>query len=202
MPVNGGTGNAISLSEVQTFYGGSNPISMSEYYRGGSEVPSSVTGTITDGAVAASGAQGITCSGDQSGVSLADTGNNNSTSRIEFTVTPSTSGTWSYSGPSSYIGDSQIGFAGATNFGLSGSGSGSLTADTAYTLFFDITSANDASQSGFNFTWTGLGEVTYGAVTRTTTSDVSGGTEDTNTNVPASGVISLDTFNAPGNPSP
>jgi hypothetical protein len=43
MGVDGGAGNAISLSEVQTFYGGSNPISMSEYYRGGSEVPSTAT---------------------------------------------------------------------------------------------------------------------------------------------------------------
>ena len=39
MPVNGGAGNAISLSEVQTYYGGENPISISEYYRGGDEVP-------------------------------------------------------------------------------------------------------------------------------------------------------------------
>ena len=39
MGVDGGAGNAISLSEVQTFYGGSNPISMSEYYRNGSLVP-------------------------------------------------------------------------------------------------------------------------------------------------------------------
>ena len=39
MAVNGGAGNAISFSEIQTFYGGTNPISLSEYYRGGSEVP-------------------------------------------------------------------------------------------------------------------------------------------------------------------
>ena len=39
MGVNGGAGNTISFSEIQTFYGGSNPISISEYYRGGSEVP-------------------------------------------------------------------------------------------------------------------------------------------------------------------
>tara|TARA_R100001440_G_scaffold73429_1_gene98006 strand:- start:406 stop:1236 length:831 start_codon:yes stop_codon:yes gene_type:complete len=40
MGVNGGAGNEISFSDLQTFYGGSNPISLSEYYRGGSEVPS------------------------------------------------------------------------------------------------------------------------------------------------------------------
>ena len=39
MAVNGGAGNAISISEIQTFYGGSNPASLSEYYRNGSEVP-------------------------------------------------------------------------------------------------------------------------------------------------------------------
>lgn len=39
MGVDGGAGNAISLSEIQTFYGGSNPISLSEYYRNGSLVP-------------------------------------------------------------------------------------------------------------------------------------------------------------------
>ena len=39
MAVNGGAGNEISFSDLQTFYGGSNPISLSEYYRGGSEVP-------------------------------------------------------------------------------------------------------------------------------------------------------------------
>lgn len=47
MAVDGGAGNAISLSEIQTFYGGSNPASLSEYYRNGSEVPqtSSASGT-------------------------------------------------------------------------------------------------------------------------------------------------------------
>lgn len=39
MAVDGGAGNTISFSEIQTFYGGSNPISISEYYRGGDEVP-------------------------------------------------------------------------------------------------------------------------------------------------------------------
>ena len=39
MAVNGGAGNAISLSELQSYYGGSNPISLSEYYRNGSLVP-------------------------------------------------------------------------------------------------------------------------------------------------------------------
>lgn len=44
------TSGAISLSQVQSEFGGSNPISMSEYYRGGSYVPTSITsaaGTYT-----------------------------------------------------------------------------------------------------------------------------------------------------------
>ena len=41
MAVNDGTlGSSVSFSQIQTFYGGSNPISLSEYYRGGAEVPS------------------------------------------------------------------------------------------------------------------------------------------------------------------
>ena len=41
MPVNiGGRGSSISFMDLQDFYGGSHPISISEYYRGGGEVPS------------------------------------------------------------------------------------------------------------------------------------------------------------------
>lgn len=47
MAVNGGAGNAISFSEIQAFYGGSNPISISEYARGGDNVPSSFAGVST-----------------------------------------------------------------------------------------------------------------------------------------------------------
>ena len=53
MGVDGGAGNTISFSELQTYYGGSNPISMSEYYRGGSEVPSTRTDTTTNTGVTA-----------------------------------------------------------------------------------------------------------------------------------------------------
>lgn len=38
------TSGAISLSQVQSEFGGSNPISMSEYYRGGAFVPSTLAG--------------------------------------------------------------------------------------------------------------------------------------------------------------
>jgi hypothetical protein len=43
------TSGAISLSQVQSEYGGSNPISMSEYYRNGGSVPNSVTENVAAG---------------------------------------------------------------------------------------------------------------------------------------------------------
>lgn len=69
MGVDGGAGNAISLSEVQTFYGGSDPISMSEYYRGGLEVPNIRTDTTTNTGVTGLVAQGFS-SGSTAGSSL------------------------------------------------------------------------------------------------------------------------------------
>lgn len=45
---------AISLSQIQTEFGGANPIGMSEYYAGGANVPGSTSGV--NGAVPASGA--------------------------------------------------------------------------------------------------------------------------------------------------
>ena len=51
-------GSALSLSAIQTEFGGSNPISMSEYYAGGSNVPSGTTGDAgnipSSGAIAVS----------------------------------------------------------------------------------------------------------------------------------------------------
>lgn len=46
-------GNSISLSQIQTEFGGSNPISLSEYYAGGSYVPSGTSGE--HGAIPSSG---------------------------------------------------------------------------------------------------------------------------------------------------
>jgi len=65
MGVDGGSGNPISFSDLQTYYGGSNPISMSEYYRGGSEVPSTRTDTTTNTGITALVNQGS--SGSTSG---------------------------------------------------------------------------------------------------------------------------------------
>ena len=48
------TSGPISLSDIQGEFGGSNPISLSEYYAGGAYVPAGTTGTY--GAVPSSGA--------------------------------------------------------------------------------------------------------------------------------------------------
>lgn len=47
----------LSLNDIQTEFGGANPIGLSEYYAGGTYVPSGTTGT--NGAVPSSGAIGI-----------------------------------------------------------------------------------------------------------------------------------------------
>ena len=48
---------ALALSAIQTEFGGSNPISMSEYYAGGSNVPSGTTGD--SGSIPSSGAVAV-----------------------------------------------------------------------------------------------------------------------------------------------
>lgn len=47
------TSGPLSLNDIQTEFGGSNPISLSEYYAGGANVPAGTTGTY--GAVPSSG---------------------------------------------------------------------------------------------------------------------------------------------------
>ena len=51
------TSGPLTLADIQTEFGGSNPISMSEYYAGGSYVPAGTSGTY--GAVPSSGAISI-----------------------------------------------------------------------------------------------------------------------------------------------
>lgn len=48
------TSGAITLADIQTEFGGANPISLSEYYAGGAYVPAGTSGT--NGAVPSSGA--------------------------------------------------------------------------------------------------------------------------------------------------
>lgn len=51
------TSGPLSLNDIQTEFGGSNPISLNEYYAGGANVPAGTTGTY--GAVPSSGAISI-----------------------------------------------------------------------------------------------------------------------------------------------
>ena len=48
MAVNGGAGNAISFSEIRDFYGDTNPVSLSEFNRGGDKVPQTFAGSQTN----------------------------------------------------------------------------------------------------------------------------------------------------------
>ena len=47
MSIGDGAGTSISFSQIQAFYGGVSPISISEYARGGDNVPSSFSGSST-----------------------------------------------------------------------------------------------------------------------------------------------------------
>ena len=51
---------AISLSDIQTEFGGSNPISISEYYRGGTYVTPNNTSVPTSGTISLSNFYGAT----------------------------------------------------------------------------------------------------------------------------------------------
>jgi len=63
------TSGAITLSDIQTEFGGSNPVSLSEYYAGGSYVPSGTSGT--NGAVPTSGEIEVSdFYGTQSGITI------------------------------------------------------------------------------------------------------------------------------------
>jgi len=62
MPV-GNASSPIKFSELQSFYGGSNPISLSEYYRGGSEVPTTVDTTQSVNATYSGGTKGAGAGG-------------------------------------------------------------------------------------------------------------------------------------------
>ena len=90
MAVDGGAGNAISLSEIQTFYGGSNPASLSEYYRNGSEVPQTSSASGTSSSTVNSIAAAVTSLGSgRSGFSTTITQSNS-----PFSVSSLTNGNW------------------------------------------------------------------------------------------------------------
>lgn len=240
MAVNGGAGNAISFSEIQTFYGGTNPISLSEYYRGGSEVPGtstvvaansdSGTTSATSGSVAAVVANDSTSSTINGGFSQAgtsftiDTGTaGGSTTTLTIFVASGNSG--GYSLRQGGINGTEIGQVseGQTgNFTVNDNVTYGITQAsgdpqagsynyTRLTRVYDMTLTNNTGQT-LNLTsspWGSDSSFTNGEVKSVNNSssnswswshpDVTG---NFNTNVPASGTINIDVFNAPGTPTP
>ncbi len=99
----------LSFASIQTEFGGSNPISMSEYYKGGAYVPSGQTTSATDGtAIATSGSirigtfRGLTKYVAPSGAPLAGGSNiwyawmEGSSGTVSASITFSSNGTVSY----------------------------------------------------------------------------------------------------------
>lgn len=97
----------ISLSQVQSHWGGSNPISMGEYYRNGSYVPSTVTVTTTTTTTTREPSSGSNLSltnpqtqwytfGAAGGITVRWAGSTIVSSYDPWTATSLTSGGWTY----------------------------------------------------------------------------------------------------------
>jgi len=255
MGVDGGAGNAISFSEIQTFYGGTNPISLSEYYRGGSEVPGeqvtaqSDTSGTADQTIGEFGVDVTTTStftgSLQNQSNSASVSIQSDTAKVEITnIHPDADGGSSNRTVTVFRNGVSIGSF-ATNDGA-GNGAAILACTIAGPANNGaVSSPNGGTFSSGTITFSGssstMREVTRaqvtthdvdftnnGSVTITTTSGSTGGAQSYtagqtrkvkddqstsnyvlgydavtgNTNVPASGTINLDVFNAPGTPTP
>ena len=237
MAVNGGAGNAISFSEIQTFYGGTNPISLSEYYRGGSEVPGtstvvaansdSGTTSATSGSVAAVVANDSTSStitngfGGSGTTFTIDTGTAGG-STTTLTVFCGSGATGAYSvfqngvniGGVSEGNTSNITVNDNANIAIQqsfGDPVGGSSNYTRLTRVYDMTLTNNTGQT-LNLTsspWGNDSSFTNGEVKSVNNSSSNSWswshpavTGNFNTNVPASGTINIDVFNAPGTPTP
>ena len=177
MPVNSGTaGTAISFSDLQSAYGGSHPISLSEYYRGGGEVPSSTTTTSTSvGALTTTtpgnpGSFVVTLNSSLSFVQVTQGGMGN------HTVVQN--GTQIYSASQDDLPTATLYFRGPAY----------QSGDTPGNPPFALASSGTVGFSGFRLP-ASIGRRSISTVTTTT---------QNNTNIPSSGTISLDTFNVPG----
>lgn len=218
MGVNGGSGNQLAFSEIQSFYGGSNPIAISEYYRGGNEVPSTYTTTTTTPAVAPpvpSNWSGSTAFNPHSnntptGTQIAygtKAGHGGQQSNyyfgsFHFSLTPNIN----------VVGQSNIslvvvlGGGNAQNVGLTGASNISYTSVHITShyhhkgFFFYNASVSNGGYVSFglgagNFSGvSGSGRVFQGQSTTSST------TSNCNTSVPSSGQFSLNIFNNPGTP--
>lgn len=254
MAVDGGAGNTISFSEIQTFYGGSNPISISEYYRGGSEVPgdqvtaqSNTSGTAdqTVGQFTVDVTTTSTFTGSLQNQSFTSSVSIQSdTAKVEvFNNHPDADGGSSSASVQVFRNGSSIGSF--STFDSTGNGALILACTIAGPANNGaVSSPNGGTYSSGTITFSGsslMREVTRAQVTThdvdftnnnattiTTTSGSTGGAQTYtqnqtrkvkndqstsnwtlgydavlgNTNVPASGTINIDVFNAPGTPTP
>lgn len=255
MGVNGGAGNAISLSELQSYYGGSNPISLSEYYRNGSLVPgdqvtaqSNVSGTadqtvgqftvdVTTTSTFSGSLQNqsftsaVAIQSDTAKVEIynshpdADGGSSSRTTTVSISgvgaigtfTTQDSTGNGAFILACTIAGPVNNGAVSNPNGGTHSSGTVTAT-NSAYIR--EVTRAQVTTHD-VDFT-------NNNAVTITTTSGSTGGAQTYtqnqtrkvkndqstsnwtlgygavlgNTNVPASGTINMNVFNAPGNPTP
>ena len=217
MGVNGGSGNQLAFSEIQSFYGGSNPINISEYYRGGSQVPSTFTSTTTNPAAPPPVPSGWTSvPWNLSSVS----GNN-----IASGTRPAHSGQTMYINIGSYhftilpninvVGQSNISvichFSGNNAQGVGFQGTYRLSYGSySTTTHGSGASANkgfffynvNAQQNGANFRFGGpnFSGITGGAVVYQGVATTSTVTNNCNTSVPSSGQFSMNIFNNPGTP--
>jgi len=183
MAVNGGAGNAISFSEIQAFYGGSDPISISEYARGGDNVPSSFAGastattgtssqTVDDFAVTVTEVDGSLVNLTTSGSNQADAPFPISTNAASFTLLNTTSfvnvvitgnGTCTF-----FVNNSQIGSVSpdgsATGFTIRGpqfvSGDRTLSVNTAFSAG-DVFSLSCTQGSSTNTSTHGVRAIEY-----------------------------------------
>jgi len=255
MAVDGGAGNAISFSEIQTYYGGSNPISISEYYRGGSEVPGDQVTAQSNTSGTADQTVGqftvdVTTTSTFTG-SLQQQSNSTSisiqsdTAKIEIiNIHPDADG--GSSSRSVQVFRNGIGIGNFSTFDSTGNGAAIIACTIAGPANNGaVSSPNGGTFSSGTITFSGsnsfMREFTRAqvtthdvdftnnnAVTITTTSGSTGGAQTYtqnqtrkvkndqstsnwtlgydavlgNTNVPASGAINIDVFNAPGSATP
>ena len=250
MGVNGGAGNAISFSEIQTFYGGSNPISISEYYRGGSEVPTNAVAaqaetsgtssqTVGDFAVTVTEVAGSLTTSSLSSVSFRRVTVTAQHSFVTMTITGGGQAIFSYhpspgTGNSVQLLSTSLGGGGEPTsvtytFRCPQFNSGDATASDSNTYAAGmevIASGTNTGTAGFRAVEHDVDFTNNNSATLTTTSGSTGGAQTYtsgqtrkvkdnqstnsyvlgydaiggNTNVPTSGTVNIDIFNAPGNP--
>lgn len=149
----------LSLNDIQTEFGGTNPISLSEYYAGGANVPAGTTGTY--GAVPSSGTISIRNFYGTSKAVLALVGDTSSI--LDFTPATAGLGYQLTSG-----GKEQEGSGTATSITYSNIGDWVIPNSAANLYEVRATVNSGAVSSGTTGTWLSLGTTRTWTVTRTT----------------------------------